>query len=59
MTIDTDFHLRRARKRIKLKEVSEATGINISLLSQYETGKKTPGLKNIIKIDEFLKTQGV
>lgn len=57
--MDTDFRMRRQKKRITLKQISENTGITIASLSNYETGKMNPGLTNAIKIDEYLKSMGV
>lgn len=53
--MNTNFKERRNRAGITLRKMSEGTDINISLLSQYENGKINPGLRNLIKIDEFLK----
>jgi len=44
---------------ITLQELSDNTGISISLLSQYENGKIKPGMRNLLKIDNYLKSQGV
>ena len=44
---------------ITLQELSDNTGISISLLSQYENGKIKPGMRNLLKIDKYLKSQGV
>lgn len=61
-----DFKYRRASygvinrcRAISLAKMSEDTGINISLLSRYEQGKVKPGMCNLIKIDNYLKSKGV
>jgi len=53
--MDTNFKERRTELGITLRKLSKGTNINISLLSQYENGKINPGLRNMIKIDDFLK----
>lgn len=57
--MDTNFRMRRLNKRITLEMISDSTGISIASLSLYENGKASPRLKNAVKIDEFLKSQGV
>lgn len=57
--MDTDFRMRRLSKRITLEMISNDTGISIASLSLYENGKTTPGLKNAVKIDNYLKSKGV
>ena len=53
--METNFKERRNMAGITLREIRDATGINISLLSRYENGKINPGLRNMQKIDEYLK----
>lgn len=62
MDIDVKkIRIRRASTEsgITLQELSDSTGISISLLSQYENGKIKPGMRNLLKIDNYLKSQGV
>ena len=62
MDIDVKkIRIRRASTEsgITLQELSDNTGISISLLSQYENGKIKPGMRNLLKIDNYLKSQGV
>lgn len=62
MDIDVKkIRIRRASTEsgITLQELSDGTGISISLLSQYENGKIKPGMRNLLKIDNYLKSQGV
>lgn len=61
-----DFKYRRANygvinrcSGISLAKLAKGTGINISLLSRYEQGKVKPGMCNLIKIDNYLKSKGV
>lgn len=57
--MDTDFRTRRVKARLNLKDVSSGTGITVAQLSLYERGKVKPGLSNLIKLDNFLKSKGV
>lgn len=60
MNIDVNkIRLRRAYGEITLKKLSSGTGITIALLSRYENGKTTPGMCNLLKIDNYLKSKGV
>lgn len=57
--MDLDFRTRRVKARLTLKDVSKETGITIALLSQYEREMIKPGLKNLLTLDNFLKSKGV
>lgn len=53
--MNTNFKERRKNLGVSLRKLRDETGINISLLSRYENGKVNPGLRNMVKIDEYLK----
>lgn len=56
MNIEVEkIRYRRALHGVTLQELSNGTGVNISLLSRYENKKTRPGMCNLIKIDRFLK----
>jgi transcriptional regulator with XRE-family HTH domain len=43
----------RRRRKLKLQDAANATGIGISTLSRYETGRVQPGLANVIRLAEL------
>jgi len=45
----------RRRKGITLKQVSENTGISMSMVSRYEKGEKNLGAKNLEKYCQFIE----
>ena len=45
----------RKHKGISLYRMAQDTGINISTLWRYERGDFKPGVKNIIKISNYLE----
>lgn len=47
------FRLLRKFKKRRLKEVSEATGLSVSFLSDIERGRTNPSLKTIIALAEY------
>jgi len=52
------FHLRRARrlKKLLLKDVADATGLSVSLISKIETNKASPSLSTLHKVAKALST---
>ncbi len=46
----------RLRKRLKLKDVAEKTGLSISLISQVENNNTSPSLSTLVKLSNYLGT---
>jgi transcriptional regulator with XRE-family HTH domain len=55
LLIEVGLRLLKARRRrkLKLQDVSDATGIGISTISRYETGRVQPGLANVVRLAEL------
>ena len=47
-------NLRRARN-LSQKEVSNALGISSSVLSNYESGERTPSIENLVALSSFYR----
>ena len=47
-------NLRRARN-LSQKEVSNALGISASVLSNYESGERTPSIENLVTLSSFYR----
>ena len=56
MNIGESIKNLRKEKKLKLKDLYEATGITVSFLSDIENGKKLPSLETLQKIAQALHT---
>lgn len=45
----------RKQKGIKQQEIADATGVSISAVSHWESGRYKPSVENLIKIAEVLQ----
>ena len=50
----TEYFLMRREKKIKLKDISEATGISVSQLSMYENGKANLSVNRRILYESYI-----
>lgn len=55
MTIGTNIRNARMKNGLTQRQVHEATNISQTQLSDYENGRKTPGLDTLAKIARYLK----
>lgn len=44
----------REKKNISQYRLSKESGISQGLISEYESGQKTPGMKNLLKLSQAL-----